>query len=110
MVAAEDIRRTDAPVIFLAHREELLSQAQRTIESHCDVECEYELASQAPARCIQLPVLLTSSRPCVGRQWKQAFNKFSPYNYGLLVVETKATIRRRRATRPCSITSRPIKT
>jgi superfamily II DNA or RNA helicase len=96
VTAAEVIRRTisNAPngaitsVIFIAHREELLTQARKCIEKHCGVECEMELAGARASEMYPAPVLLASVQTmCSGRNGARRMHKFSPYNYGLVIVD-----------------------
>ncbi len=91
-VAADVIRRhlsaSNGAVIFLAHREELLNQARRTIEAHCGIETEYELADQRASEMYPAPVLLASVQTMTsGRNGARRMHKFSPYNYGLIIVD-----------------------
>lgn len=94
-VAAELIRRfqnstnVESPsVIMVAHREELLTQARKTIEAHCGVECEFELANARASEMYPAPVLLASVQTMTsGRNGARRMHKFSPYNYGLVIVD-----------------------
>jgi superfamily II DNA or RNA helicase len=87
VTAAEVIRRTisNAPngaitsVIFIAHREELLTQARKCIEKHCGVECEMELAGARASEMYPAPVLLASVQTmCSGRNGARRMHKFRP--------------------------------
>jgi superfamily II DNA or RNA helicase len=88
---AEIIKRlvtSDAGAIVLAHREELLTQAQRTIEAHTGLQCEYELGDRHASEIFPAPVLLASVQTMTsGRNGSRRMHKFSPYNYGLVVVD-----------------------
>jgi superfamily II DNA or RNA helicase len=87
-VAAEVIKRTEGATLFLAHREELLSQARKTIEAHCGCETELELAGARASEMYPAPVLLASVQTMTsGRNGARRMHKFSPYNYGLIVID-----------------------
>lgn len=78
----------DSGAIVIAHRQELLTQAQRTIEQHTGLECEYELGDRKASEIFPSPVLLASVQTlCSGRNGSRRMHKFSPYNYGLLVID-----------------------
>lgn len=90
-IFAEVIRQLnngDSGAIVIAHRQELLTQAQRTIEAHAGLECEYELGERKASEIFPSPVLLASVQTlCSGRNGSRRMHKFSPYNYGLLVID-----------------------
>jgi superfamily II DNA or RNA helicase len=91
LLAAEVVRRfidKDTSVCWIAHRQELLTQAQRTIEAHAGLECEYELGERKASEIFPAPVLLASVQTlCSGRNGARRMHKFSPHNYGLLVID-----------------------
>jgi superfamily II DNA or RNA helicase len=65
-----------------------LTQAQRTIEAHAGLECEYELGERKASEIFPAPVLLASVQTlCSGRNGARRMHKFSPHNYGLLVID-----------------------
>jgi superfamily II DNA or RNA helicase len=90
-IFAEVIKRMgsrDNAVLLICHREELLNQAQRTIEAHTGLECEFELGDKHASEIFPAPVLLASVQTMTsGRNGSRRMHKFSPYNYGLLVVD-----------------------
>src|SRR4051794_38695502 len=83
-IFAELIRQLtngDSGTVLIAHRQELLTQAQRTIESHAGLECEYELGERKASEIFPSPVLLASVQTlCSGRNGARRMHKFSPYN------------------------------
>jgi superfamily II DNA or RNA helicase len=91
LIFAEVVRQLnngDSAAIVIAHRQELLTQAQRTIEAHAGLECEYELGERKASEIFPAPVLLASVQTlCSGRNGARRMHKFSPHNYGLLVID-----------------------
>jgi superfamily II DNA or RNA helicase len=91
LIFAEVVRRLnngDSAAIVIAHRQELLNQAQRTIEAHAGLDCEYELGERKASEIFPAPVLLASVQTlCSGRNGARRMHKFSPHNYGLLVID-----------------------
>jgi superfamily II DNA or RNA helicase len=91
LIFAEVVRQLnngDSAAIVIAHRSELLTQAQRTIEAHAGLECEYELGERKASEIFPAPVLLASVQTlCSGRNGARRMHKFSPHNYGLLVID-----------------------
>jgi superfamily II DNA or RNA helicase len=90
LVFSEMVKRMadKGSALILAHRQELLTQAQRTIEAHTGLECEYELGERKASEIFPSPVLLASVQTlCSGRNGARRMHKFSPYNYGLLVID-----------------------
>lgn len=93
LVGAEVIRRTlaangDCAAMFLAHRKELLTQAQRTIEDHAGLTCEFELADSHASEIFPADVCLASVQTLIsGRNGARRVHKFSPHNYSILVVD-----------------------
>lgn len=89
VVIAEVVRRlAKESAVILAHREELLNQAHRTIEAHTGLECEFELGERHASEIFPAPVLLASVQTMTsGRNGARRMHKFSPYNYGLIVVD-----------------------
>ncbi len=96
LIGAEVIRRHAAAnnngdrnaVLFIAHREELLHQAKRTITAHAGLECEYELGNAHASEIFPADVLLASVQTLIsGRKNTRRMIKFSPANYGLIVID-----------------------
>ena len=66
-------------VLFIAHREELLHQAERTIKAHAGSECEYELGASRASEIFPADVLLASVQTLIsGRKDTRRMTKFSP--------------------------------
>jgi superfamily II DNA or RNA helicase len=91
LIFAEVVRQLnngDSAAIVIAHRQELLTQAQHTIEAHAGLDCEYELGERKASEIFPAPVLLASVQTlCSGRNGARRMHKFSPHNYGLLVID-----------------------
>jgi superfamily II DNA or RNA helicase len=91
LIFAEVVRQLnngDSAAIVIAHRQELLTQAQRTIEAHAGLDCEYELGERKASEIFPAPVLLASVQTlCSGRNGARRMHKFSPHSYGLLVID-----------------------
>jgi superfamily II DNA or RNA helicase len=96
LIGADTIRRHAAgnngddrnATLFIAHREELLTQAERTIKAHTGLDCEYELGNARSSEMYPADVLLASVQTLTsGRNGARRMHKFSPANYGLIVID-----------------------
>jgi superfamily II DNA or RNA helicase len=75
-------------IMFVCHREELLHQAERTIKHHAKLDCEYELGNSHASEIFPADVLLASVQTLTsGRNGARRMHKFSPANYGLIVID-----------------------
>ena len=75
-------------VLFLAHRKEILSQAHKTFEAHAGVRCEYELGDRHASEIFPADVVVASVQTLIaGRNGTRRMHKFSPFNYGLVIVD-----------------------
>lgn len=95
VVFAEIIRRAQASgrtwrTLVLAHREELIHQAAKTIERHarCDVDIEMGDLRAGDTLTRRAPVVVSSVQTQIaGRGERKRMHNFKPEQFGLVVVD-----------------------
>lgn len=90
LVFAEVIRRIQpSRAMVVAHRKELIHQAQETIERHADLDCEIEMADMVAATNLfhRTPVVIASIQTLISGSQKRRYERFAPDDFGLLVID-----------------------
>lgn len=82
-VAERSLKNENDKVLVLAHREELLKQAEEKINFATGLNCAFEKGAEsaidsfAPITCASVQTLMRESR----------LNRFSPYHYNTIIVD-----------------------
>lgn len=78
----------DERVLFLAHREELLTQARSMAERAFNLETDLELGQAYASEIFPTQLVLASVQTLIsGRNGQRRMEKFSPYEFGLVIVD-----------------------
>lgn len=91
LIAAEVIRRVQpARAMFIAHREELITQARASITGHTDLECGIEMADSYVHTSMfgDVPVVIATVQTLNSR-WcgRTRMSRFKPSEFGVLVID-----------------------
>lgn len=75
--------------LFLAHREELIFQGARTISTHANVDCEYEMAEfWAGSNLFNgMPVVISTVQTQIAGKNGGRMTRFDPADFGLVIVD-----------------------
>lgn len=85
------IRMPTGRSMFIAHREELIKQAKRTIDSWCGVECEIEMGAQRAYMAKSLfgapGAILSSVQTLYGAKGQGRLRKFDPMDFSTIIID-----------------------
>ncbi len=91
VVFSEIIRRTSGRAMVVAHREELIDQASRTIEKVCGRRPSIEMAEMKSQERLGLfanPCVVASVQTLNAKMGKQLrMSKFNPHDFGLIIID-----------------------
>lgn len=76
--------------LILAHREELIFQAKSRIEDQGELDCDIEMAEESASKhdLFRTPVIAATVQTLIsGKGDIRRMNRFSPYDFGLLVID-----------------------
>jgi len=90
-VFTEIVRRFQPDrALILAHREELIFQAKNRIEEQAGLDCQIEMADQSASLhdIFRTPVVCATVQTLIsGIGENRRMNRFSPHDFGLLVID-----------------------
>lgn len=74
--------------MIVAHREELIFQAQKRMESQGGLACEIEMGDQSASEVFRSPVVAATVQTLIsGSGDSRRMHRFSPHDFGLLVID-----------------------
>jgi superfamily II DNA or RNA helicase len=83
-------RRHPDRALILAHREELIFQAKARVENQIGLECQIEMADMSASThdIFRTPVIAATVQTLIsGNGDSRRMHRFSPYDFGLLVID-----------------------
>ena len=84
-IAEHYYNSSNRPILILAHRDELLNQAGRTIKEVTGLACGREQAGESLAGSLLLPPIVLGSIQSVSQP--QRLERFDPDTFGLLITD-----------------------
>lgn len=75
-------------VLFLAHREEILTKTRQTAEKVFGINCELELGDSHASEIFPAQLVLASVQTMIaGRNGARRMHKFSAFEFGLVIID-----------------------